>query len=76
MVRHSTGGEGINWAGSKTIGKKIGQEQRKLLEGVETIKQMKMGKKLLNTCNQMEHRQSTIYSFLNKYEINMNIILE
>ena len=32
------------------------------LEGVETIKQKGMEKKVLKICNQMEQRQSTIYS--------------
>ena len=36
-----------------------------MLEGVETIKQKGMGKEVLNTWNQMEQLQSTIYSFLN-----------
>jgi hypothetical protein len=67
LAKHSTEcGEGINWEGSRIMGRENGRTQRKMLEGVETIKQKGMGKKVLNTCNQMEQWQSTIYSFLNK----------
>ena len=65
LAKHSTEcGEGINWEGSRIMGRENGRTQRKMLEGVETIKQKGKGKKVLNTCNQME--QWTIYSFLNK----------
>ena len=55
---------GINWEEAKVIGREEGRMQRKMLEGVETIKQKAMGRKPLNISNQMEHWQATIYSFL------------
>ena len=47
-------GEGINWKGSRIMERENGRTQRMMLEGVDTIKQKGMGKKVLNTCNQME----------------------
>ena len=47
-----------------------------VMEKRKAIRQNGMGKKVLNTCNQMEQWQSTIYSFLNECKMNMNIILE
>ena len=38
-------GEGINWEGSRIIERENGRAQRKMLEGVETIKQKGMGRR-------------------------------
>ena len=65
LAKHSTEcAEGIDWEGSKIIGREEGRVQRKMLEGVETIKQKGMGREPLNIANQMESWKSTIYSFL------------
>ena len=44
---------GINCKGSRIMGRGNGRTQRKMLrlEGVETIKQKGMGRKVLNICN-------------------------
>ena len=65
LAKHSTEcEEEINWAEAKIVGKEEGRIQRKMLEGVETLKQKGRGKNPLNICNQMDQWQSTIYSFL------------
>ena len=65
LAKHSTEcNQEINWAESKIVGKEEGRLQRKMLEGVETLKQKGMGRTPLNICNQMDQWQGTIYSFL------------
>jgi len=65
LARHSSEcTQGINWAEARIVGREEGTIQRKMLEGVETMKQKARGKKPLNTCNQMDQWQTTIYSFL------------
>ena len=65
LARHSTEcSHGINWEQSKIVGKERNTTQRKMLEGVETIKQKYKGRTSLNSYNQMEQWQLTIYSFL------------
>jgi len=67
LAKHSTEcSRGINWEEAKIVGRESGQIQRKMLEGVETMKQKARGKKPLNTCNQMDQWQTTVYSFLDK----------
>ncbi len=65
LAKHSTECEkGIDWEHAKIVGKENNKMKRKMLEGVETVKQKCRGKKPLNAFNQMIHWQSTIYSFL------------
>ena len=65
LAKHSTEcNQGIDWTESRIVGKEEGRLQRKMLEGVETLKQRGMGKTPLNICNQMDQWQATVYSFL------------
>ena len=65
LARHSTEcDKGIDWEHARIVGRENNTTKRKMLEGVETIKQECMGKKPLNAYNQMIHWQSTVYSFL------------
>ena len=57
---------GINWEAAKITGREGGTMQRKMLEGVESLKEKYRGRIPLNSYNQLEHWQSTIYSFLEK----------
>ena len=58
--------EGIDWNAAKITGRESGTMQRKMLEGVESLKDKYRGRMPLNSYNQMEHWQSTIYTFLEK----------
>ena len=65
LAKHSTECEKeIDWENAKIVGKENNKTKRKMLEGVETVKQKCKGKNPLNAFNQMIHWQSTIYSFL------------
>ena len=65
LAKHSIEcAQGIDWERSKIVGRENKTTQRKMLEGIETIKQKHMGKQPLNSCNQMDQWQSTICSFL------------
>ena len=65
LARHSTECTlGIDWDQSKIVGQEQDTTQRKMLEGVETIKEKYKGRIPLNSYNQMEQWQSTIFSFL------------
>ena len=56
----------IDWEATKITGRESGTLQRKMLEGVESLKEKYRGRIPLNSYNQLEHWQSTIYSFLEK----------
>ena len=58
---------GIDWDGAKITGRENGTMQRKMLEGVESLKEKYRGRMPLNSFNQMEQWQSTIYTFLEKH---------
>ena len=65
LARHSTEcPHGIDWERSRIVGKEQNTTKRKMLEGVETIKQKLKGRTPLNSYNQMEQWQSTISSFM------------
>ena len=67
MAKHSVEcTEGIDWDKAKITGRESGTMQRKMLEGVESLKEKYRGRTPLNSYNQMEHWQSTIYTFLEK----------
>ena len=57
---------GIDWEAAKITGRESGTMQRKMLEGVESVKENYKGRTPLNSYNHMEHWQSTIYTFLEK----------
>ena len=56
----------VNWEAAKITGRENGTMQRKMLEGVESLKEKYRGRIPLNSYNQLDHWQSTIYSFLEK----------
>ena len=70
LARHSVECEecpgAIDWDAAKITGRESGAMQRKMLEGVESVKEKYRGRVPLNIYNQMEHWQSTIYTFLEK----------
>ncbi len=53
----------MDWENEKIDGKEQKWTQRKYLEGIETLPQKNGGKTPLNSYNQLEQWQSTIYSF-------------
>ena len=54
LAKHSIEcAQGIDWERSKIVGRENKTTQRKMLEGIETIKQKHMGKQPLNSYNQM-----------------------
>ena len=55
---------GIDWQNAKIVAKESSWSQRKFLEGIETLKEKNKGIQPLNSYNQMEQWQSSIYSFL------------
>ena len=67
LARHSTVcQQEIDWEGARIIGREKGWTQRKMLEGVETVKERARGRTPLNTCNQMDQWQPTIYLYMEK----------
>ena len=61
LARHAVTCErGINWEGAKIVGRERRWVQRKLLEGVESLRQRDHGVIPLNNYNQLEHWQSTL----------------
>ena len=67
LARHSTVcQQGIDWERARIIGREKGWTQRKMLEGVETVKEKARGRTPLNTCNQMDQWQPTIYLYMEK----------
>ena len=56
----------VNWEEAKIMGKERGWAQRKYLEGIETLRQKDRGRTPLNSYNQLEQWQSTIYSLFDK----------
>ena len=65
LAKHSVEcSKGIDWEAAKVTGRENGTMQRKMLEGVKSLQEKYRGRIPLNTYNQLEHWQSTIYSFL------------
>ena len=54
---------GIDWENARIIGNESKWTQRKILEGVESLKEKTKGIQPLNAYNQLPQWQSTIYSF-------------
>ena len=55
--------EEIGWEYARIVAKEQKWSQRKLLEGIETLRQKNEGKIPLNSYNQLEQWQSIIYPF-------------
>ena len=67
LAKHSTHcGEAVKWEKAKIIGKEINTTKRKFLEGIETLKERSRGVIPLNTYNQMDPWQPTIYAYMEK----------
>ena len=57
----------LTWEEAKIVGTESGQIQRKMLEGVETMKQKERGRNHRTPLNnQMDQLQTTVYSFLDE----------
>ena len=54
---------GIDWEGSKIVGKEQKWSQRKYLEGIESLRQKNRGITPLNSYNKLEHWQPVLYKF-------------
>ena len=62
LAKHSTSCKfNIDWDNAKVIGKEKSSIQRKYLEGIETLRQKSQGKIPLNSFNQLEQWQSTLF---------------
>ena len=53
----------IDWENAKVIGKESRRSQRKYLEGIETLREKNRGIVPLNSYNELDQWQSTLYSF-------------
>ena len=63
LARHATTcTEEIKWENAKITGR----EQRKYLEGIESLRDKKRGITPLNNYNQLEQWQSTLYALFEK----------
>jgi len=61
LARHAVACEsGINWEEAKIVGRERRWRQRKLLEGIESLRQKDHGVTPLNSYNQLEQWQSTL----------------
>ena len=68
LAKHSTTcNAGIKWEEAKIVAREERWTQRKFLEGIESLREKKRGITPLNTYNQMEQWQSTLYPF---FEMN------
>ena len=57
-----TTGHEVDWENARIVGRERGWTQRKYLEGVESLRQKNNGVTPLNTYNQLEQWQSTLYT--------------
>ena len=65
LAKHSTTCEQpINWNGAKIVGRESKTTQRKLLEGVITLKERGKGRIPLNAYNQLEPWQPVIFQYM------------
>ena len=65
LAKHnSVCGQPINWGKAKIVGRERKATQRKFLEGIMTLKERSKGRIPLNSYNQMEPWQPTVYAFL------------
>ena len=56
---------GIDWENAKIVGRESRWTQRKYLEGIETLREKNKGVVPLNSYNQLDQWQSTLYGFFN-----------
>ena len=57
-----TTGHEVDWENARIVGRERGWTQRKYLEGIESLRQKNNGVTPLNTYNQLEQWQSTLYT--------------
>ena len=66
LARHATTcQQEIDWDNAKIIGKEASWTQRKLLEGIETLRKKSQGKIVLNQYNQMDPWKGVLSSLFN-----------
>ena len=58
----------IDWEGARITGRETRTDQRKFLEGIKTLEEKNKGRIPLNSYNQMEPWQPTIYAYLDNYK--------
>ena len=67
LAKHaSTCPLGIDWEGSKIVGREQKWSQRKYLEGIESLRQKNQGITPLNSYNKLEQWQSVLYAFFDQ----------
>ena len=54
----------IDWDNANIVGREAKTTQRKLLDGVMTLKEKRKGRIPLNTYNQLEPRQPVIFQYM------------
>ena len=65
LAKHdSTCGQSIDWDNAKIVGRERWTTQRKLLEGVMTLKEKGKGRIPLNAYNQLEPWQPVIFQYM------------
>ena len=65
LAKHnSTCGQSIDWDNAKIVGREMKTTQRKLLEGVMTLKEKGKGRVPLNAYNQLEPWQPVIFQYM------------
>ena len=66
LAKHASScSQEVDWEHAKIIGKAENWTQRKLLEGIETLRQKNEGKIALNQFNQMEQWQGVLSTLFN-----------
>ena len=69
LAKHATTcHHGIDWEKARIVAKEENWTQRKLLEGIETLRLKNMGMTPLNQYNQMEQWQGVLHSLF-KYDV-------
>ena len=64
LAKHaSTCPQGIDWERARIVGREQRWTQRKLLEGIETLRKKNEGRVPLNSYNKLEQWQPVLYSF-------------
>ena len=67
LAKHSTTCEHeIDWENARIVGREAGWTQRKYLEGIESLREKNKGITPLNSFNQLEQWQSTLYPYFEK----------
>ena len=66
LAKHATTcPQEVDWDNAKIIGKEESWTQRKLLEGIETLRKKSQGKIVLNQYNQMDSWKGVLSSLFN-----------